>query len=470
MRAWIQKFMKKEDQPVVGTPPCEITRKPETDRQRQEREIAESLLKRLDEHPEEFKIFDKEKPCAEKVDRKALVWHVASVDESVFLRFDTSPAIFFCIGTPNPDGTVSHFTILKGVIVEKSIQSRLAFHKHLQEQDARIVLENLSGKLARTFRPDFSLPDLIAPGEGAQALREKILAMPAEEAQVSDALSAMQYGLRVQQAFAQATAAFTDHALASVDRLSDAGAAFDALVADLTGLAPGGEGQAPKPATFAPMTFAEIRKKLDGLGVKLDRALEQVLRRYGDVVQSADLFAACATALEDLVTQGAELRDRAKENAADYAEDLAAAVESVRMTRTVAEFQNLTVQRVLEAERGSVGALRRLAVNTLPLLGTQIAAAATLEGDRLSGSLSGKAGTVERMAVVANPLLAGEGGSDADLAALRARLVEQFSQAREALGEVQAGLRSARTLAIAQSAGKTPVADPRESAYDYEVG
>lgn len=290
-----------------------------------------------------------------------------------------------------------------------------------------------------------ALPDRIVPEEGVGALREKILAMPAEEAQVSDALSAMQYGLRVQQAFARATAAFTDHALASVDRLADAGVAFDALVADLTGLAPGGAGDASKPATFS-----EARQKLDGLGVKLNGALEQVLRRYGDVVQSADLFTACATALGELAAQGEGLCDRAKQNGADYADDLAAAVESVRMTRTVAEFQDLTVRRVLDTERRSVGALRRLAVNTLPLLGTQIAAAATLEGDRLSGSLSGKAGTVERMAVVANPLLVGEGGSDADLADLRARLAEQFSQAREVFVEVRQDLQSVRALAIAQ--------------------
>ncbi len=290
-----------------------------------------------------------------------------------------------------------------------------------------------------------ALPDRIVPEEGVGALREKILAMPAEEAQVSDALSAMQYGLRVQQAFARATAAFTDHALASVDRLADAGVAFDALVADLTGLAPGGAGDASNPATFS-----EARQKLDGLGVKLNGALEQVLRRYGDVVQSADLFTACATALGELAAQGEGLCDRAKQNGADYADDQAAAVESVRMTRTVAEFQDLTVRRVLDTERRSVGALRRLAVNTLPLLGTQIAAAATLEGDRLSGSLSGKAGTVERMAVVANPLLAGEGGSDADLADLRARLAEQFSQAREVFVEVRQDLQSVRALAIAQ--------------------
>ncbi|HRC26665.1 MAG TPA: hypothetical protein PKX87_04450, partial [Alphaproteobacteria bacterium] len=91
-----------------------------------------------------------------------------------------------------------------------------------------------------------------------------------------------------------------------------------------------------------------------------------------------------------------------------------------------------------------------------------------VERDRLSGVLSGKAGTVERMAVVANPLLSSEGGQE-ELAELRRHLAEQFTVAREAFAQVQGSLESARTLAVARAKEGPSVSPPSRDSY-YDMG
>lgn len=414
--------------------------------------LVSSVVERLENDVKNFKVCGDTKFCTYGPDGEEQRWAVKTVDEDLYLdgmfRWDGWPAA--SIGVVKGGSVIKVDVSPKG---KSGLTKRLAdaiqkcINHHRTHKNSLAGAEAVAVVKGRTpvavSSPVLQMTEHIDHDKETADLRDKILALPDEEAQISDSLSAMQYGLRVQRMFADATAAFTNQTMAGADSLAGAGAAFDRLIADLTG-------SRTERDSDGPMTFSKIRTRLDVVKGTLDTALDQVLKRYGNVSQAADLFEACTTALEKLVVNGEILHERAGAENQLWAGDLADALASLRMNRTVSEFQKLTVARVMDVERESVNALRRLSVNTLPLLGTQVCAAAILEQAQSARTVAEKADEMDRAML---PGLVAGGGSLEDL---RDQLVQQFTQARDTLAGVKVNLEEARTLVLKQAGSATP--------------
>lgn len=397
---------------------------------------------------------------------------LSSRKTDIVIRLDTSPAYWVEVYSYSHKLRMDtgHGSEIQKII--KLFQDIFEARQASEDMEKRIdTLEALkkSAGFGNPSRPsadrsETAVARSLEPKQEIEKMRKAICDLKDEaDNPVSDRSGAMRYGIDIQNVFARATASFTDHIMSSAAQMSDVEASFDRLIANLTGVSKNGNakaynlfgasvsGTSPKGADFL-----QIREGLDDLGARLHTALDQVLGRYDDVASAASLFETCAETLEAMIVKGKSLCAQAEADGADYAPDLAESVASLAMTGTVSEIQRLTVARVLETERQAVSDLRRLTMNTVPLLQTHVAAAAALEREQRGRSMTGKAGTLERMAVASHPMLTRGADAEVQLQDLRDQLVQQFTQARDTLAGVKVNLEEARTLVLKQAGSATP--------------
>lgn len=427
--------------------------------QLKKQEVFSFFAERLRTNPEDFVLYDFSMDSRiEGGEHCKLTWGLRTLDGSTYLTVCSKGALIGdkaekstvvqCIQQA-PNDVPAFVEAFKKV--KSSLELKEASLGEARLSDSRTDL--LNAMIQKTEVPalqsprSIALPGRIASDTGSVAtLRDQILALPDEEAKVTDSLSAMQYGLRVQKVFGDAVTAFTDQTIAGAESLAEVEKAFGDLMKDLTG-----SGQAE---AGGPVTFASMRGRFNALKQTLDTALAQVLSRSGKISESAELFEACTTALETLVVNGESLCDRAREEKRVWAEDIEDALQSLRMTRTVSGLQGLTVEKALAAERKAVRALRELSTQTFPLLGIQIAAAVTAEAAVSTQALTLKAGAVDRAAL---SHLGTEGGSLKDL---RQALADQFSKAQQEFAGAQESMADARNLVVGQNRRLVEVSKP----------
>ncbi len=382
----------------------------------------ETIFTRLKNHPEEFYMFGQVMDVVgDRMKRKV---GLRSCDGTMFVTDYESDVR---AGFIDPKiYAISESFSTQDIRVKKTCaqlinNARNVIHRQITE--ARLIE-------ARREREPLALAAPVKADPSAEDLCTQILAMAEEEAPVTDALAAMQYGNTLCRTVSDASRRFLEATIGAHNTFKGTNAALQRLVAEIRQTAQGMDDNRGGKA----VSFGAVQHQIASLRQKIMDAMETCLTNFRDGTNSVALFTACDTALTALRTKGAERLDAARQGREDWADDLEESLLTLGVAAISVMRYRDTARLAADAERASVHALKRLG-NVLPTLEAQIVAALAVE----------RQGMAAEMGQNAQALV---GGGVALLGQARRRVKVAFIEAAEGLETVMAGLAQAQQATI----------------------